>query len=673
MAFNGSDVRRLTNNGTDDVNPFWSPDGTRIVFEAYRDGQPEIYAMNADGSGQTRLTAFEGYDGQPVWSPDGQWIAFVSTRSDAVPRIYRMNPAGGQVQMVPTPGYATYPVWSPDGTMLAFSGDGNGDEWLEVWTVKVDGSEARQLYGGTPYWDHWTRSWVSWMPGDRVAFTKIEFIYYNGNWYWMNAYLNAYQFAPNADFYEGVVELAWAVDAGWHPDVISLDHTPPSFSLEALPPLQHYNLWLYLRELTDSGPAEAWGYEYGWQRYPDGPWIANNYLPGPYGFEISFDPPDNERYRARVRGWDTAGNGTGWRYTNWSRVYMNHLASRVADNRGLGVPDVSITTNYSTFLQLYDGEGVYHNYTAEEAPDWQSGEIRWSHDGFSPAGLAKYGGWADEGRFDFDVVLPPGDDVVVNGTFDSATLDGWEAAGPVMAAEWTNNAIFPAYVVEEMSLSQEISLPLAMTNPTLSFVYQLLQPADTPFRVELTSDSGTTVLALLANHTLPAEQRWVSLQPWAGETVTLRLVREAGANPPDVALDDVSVGSAYPDVWVSAVGQPVARRGATATLRLAYGNRSSLEAPETVVTYALPAALTLVEATPAPASTGPLRWELATLAPESGGTIELVVTVKDTATGGLASAPAIISTPEEAITGNDRAPLGVWVGGRVFLPGIVRE
>jgi TolB protein len=83
MAFDGSDIRRLTDNLTDDVNPAWSPDGTRIVFEAYRDGQPEIYVMNADGSGQARLTASDGYDGQPVWSPDGKWIAFVSTRSGA--------------------------------------------------------------------------------------------------------------------------------------------------------------------------------------------------------------------------------------------------------------------------------------------------------------------------------------------------------------------------------------------------------------------------------------------------------------------------------------------------------------------------------------------------------------------------------------------------------------
>jgi hypothetical protein len=126
-------------------------------------------------------------------------------------------------------------------------------------------------------------------------------------------------------------------------------------------------------------------------------------------------------------------------------------------------------------------------------------------------------------------------------------------------------------------------------------------------------------------------------------------------------------------VWASAVGQPVARCGATATLRLAYGNRSSLAAPDTILTYALPAALTLVEATPAPASTAPLRWELGTLAAGSSGTIELTVAVKETAPGGLASAAAIITTPDEAITGNNSAPLGVWVGGRVFLPALVRD
>ena len=46
----------------------WSPDGARIAFVSRRDGNYEIYVMNADGSGQTRLTNNSAWDLHPAWS-----------------------------------------------------------------------------------------------------------------------------------------------------------------------------------------------------------------------------------------------------------------------------------------------------------------------------------------------------------------------------------------------------------------------------------------------------------------------------------------------------------------------------------------------------------------------------------------------------------------------------
>jgi hypothetical protein len=81
MNADGSGLARLTINGTDDLYPAWSFDGSRIAFQAYRNnGQAEIYVMNADGSGQTRLTNYGDFDGMPAWSPDGSRIAFVRRR-----------------------------------------------------------------------------------------------------------------------------------------------------------------------------------------------------------------------------------------------------------------------------------------------------------------------------------------------------------------------------------------------------------------------------------------------------------------------------------------------------------------------------------------------------------------------------------------------------------------
>ena len=50
--------------------PVFSPDGTRIAFMSGRDGNPEIYVMNVDGSNLRRLTNHPAGDGTPTWSPN---------------------------------------------------------------------------------------------------------------------------------------------------------------------------------------------------------------------------------------------------------------------------------------------------------------------------------------------------------------------------------------------------------------------------------------------------------------------------------------------------------------------------------------------------------------------------------------------------------------------------
>ena len=75
-----------------------------------RDGNPEIYVMNADGSGQVRMTEDPADDSQPVWSPDGREIAFVSER-DGNREIYVMNAStGGHRRLT----FNEFDDWDPD-------------------------------------------------------------------------------------------------------------------------------------------------------------------------------------------------------------------------------------------------------------------------------------------------------------------------------------------------------------------------------------------------------------------------------------------------------------------------------------------------------------------------------------------------------------------------------
>ena len=79
-----------------DRSPAWSPDGKRLAFESLRDGNHEIYVMNADGSDQTNLTKNPASDRSPAWSLDGKRIAFDSDR-DGDDEIYVMNADGSDV------------------------------------------------------------------------------------------------------------------------------------------------------------------------------------------------------------------------------------------------------------------------------------------------------------------------------------------------------------------------------------------------------------------------------------------------------------------------------------------------------------------------------------------------------------------------------------------------
>lgn len=120
MNADGSDQTRLTNNPAGAILPSWSPDGTTIMYNAERDGNPEIYVMNADGSGQTRLTINAGRAedvdfslGRPMWSPDGKQIVFETLR-DGNSEIYVADADGrGMVNLTNHPASDYAPVWSP--------------------------------------------------------------------------------------------------------------------------------------------------------------------------------------------------------------------------------------------------------------------------------------------------------------------------------------------------------------------------------------------------------------------------------------------------------------------------------------------------------------------------------------------------------------------------------
>ena len=159
MNADGSDLAQLTENDSDDHDPAWSPDGGRIAFTSERDNDSEIYdiyVMNADGSGVEQMT--DGCSNRsPAWSPDGGRIAFVS-RGD----IYVMNSDGSGVEQLTGKASASCEE-------LFFS-DRDGDGYGEAYIRNADGSVELFTDYESIDWDS-ADGGPSWSPdGDRIAF-----------------------------------------------------------------------------------------------------------------------------------------------------------------------------------------------------------------------------------------------------------------------------------------------------------------------------------------------------------------------------------------------------------------------------------------------------------------------------------------------------------------------
>ena len=157
MNADGSALMRLTNDPAFDFWPRLSPDGTQIAFGSRRNDATDVYVMTADGSNVTRLTTEGGTE--PSWSPDGRQILFTSTR-DGNSEIYVMNADGSApARLTNDPSADESPNWSPDGRQILFT------RARRAWVMGADGSAQTQLATLPVYYPRWSPD------GQHIGFT----------------------------------------------------------------------------------------------------------------------------------------------------------------------------------------------------------------------------------------------------------------------------------------------------------------------------------------------------------------------------------------------------------------------------------------------------------------------------------------------------------------------
>lgn len=191
MDYDGYGVKTLVSDGSLNVTPILSPDGSMLAYTSYRTGNPQLYVRHLASGADERVAAGEGLTLPGSWSPDGRYLAisqstegnsdlylyelrskrltrlttdwaidvspsfspdgkrlvFTSDRS-GTPQLYLTNIGGSPpVRLTYEGNYNTSPVWSPRDDVIAFAGRTEG-AGLDIYSIRADGRRLQRLTSG---------------------------------------------------------------------------------------------------------------------------------------------------------------------------------------------------------------------------------------------------------------------------------------------------------------------------------------------------------------------------------------------------------------------------------------------------------------------------------------------------------------------------------------------
>lgn len=155
--FDGSNLQRLTRNGTLSVEPDWTPKNRSVVYTMYGRGVTDVVEYDIPSTRSRRLAHFPGLNAGAAVSPNGKLLALILSKDRRVELYVKTLSGRGERRLTNSSAVEASPCWSPGGRRLCFVSDRSGRPRLQVIGANGGGMKSLPTLGSESVCPSWSK------------------------------------------------------------------------------------------------------------------------------------------------------------------------------------------------------------------------------------------------------------------------------------------------------------------------------------------------------------------------------------------------------------------------------------------------------------------------------------------------------------------------------------